>query len=205
MKRIVSALLILVLVLALGAIAYADYGIVVTKHPTDETRTAGGTAWFVSGAQFYETLDWTFVDPTGHEYTVQQFRNMFPYVTVEGEYSTNLTVRNLSLELNGWAVFCNFHSSADNAKTNWAFFHVNTYTAPAYAAPSYGYYQDGNTTYYWDGTSLTTFWDGTMMYTGTDGSTNFAGTDGSYFRVYPDGSWDSYDASTGTYDGGMIF
>ena len=124
MKNVASVLLVLVLILALGGAAYADYGITVTRHPQDEIRAAGETVWFDAGAQFYDTADWTFVDPCGGEHTALEFRGMFPSVTVEGENTTNLTVGNLSTELNGWAVFCSFHSSIDNAKTNWAFFHV---------------------------------------------------------------------------------
>ena len=215
MKKVVSVVLVLVLVLALGAVAHADFGIVVTKHPTDETRAVGETAWFVSGAQYYTSMDWSFVDPSGRTYTVNEFRNMFPTVTVEGEFTTTLTVKNLSMELNGWAVFCNFHSSGDNASTNWGFFHVNpsvvptytapTYTTPTYTTPTYDYYTYGDTTYYWDGTSLTDFGDGSMMYTGTDGSVNFVGDDGSYFNVYSDGSWDSYDAASDSFSGGMVY
>ncbi len=144
MKKTVSVVIVLVMLLALGAVAYADYGILVTKHPTDETHAEGETAWFVSGAQYYNTLDWTFVGPSGREYNVKEFRTMFPYVTVEGENTTTLTVRNLSSDLNGWAVFCNFHSANDNAKTNWAFFHVYAYVptyTPVYTDPyPYGGY-----------------------------------------------------------------
>ena len=140
MKKTVSLILVLVLVLALSASAFADFGIVVTKHPTDETRAAGETAWFVSGAQYYSTVDWSFVDPTGNAHTPAEFRSMFPYVTVEGEYTTTLKVGNLTTDLNGWAVFCSFHSNVDNASTNWAFFHVTAYAAPSYAPQYYGYY-----------------------------------------------------------------
>lgn len=133
MKKAVSVFLVLILVLALGAVAYADYGIVVTKHPADESHAVGETACFTSGAQYYSNLDWSFVDPSGGRHTVSEFRDMFPYITVEGECTTMLTVRNLSMELNGWAVFCSFHSSIDNASTNWGFFHVDDY------APTYNY------------------------------------------------------------------
>ena len=121
MKKTVSVVIVLVMLLALGAVAYADYGILVTKHPTDETRAEGG-----------------------REYNVKEFRTMFPYVTVEGENTTTLTVRNLNSDLNDWAVFCNFHSANDNAKTNWAFFHVYAYVptyTPVYTDPyPYGGY-----------------------------------------------------------------
>ena len=77
MKRIFAVAIILVIILAPGAVASADYGIVVTGHPS-----------------------------------------------VEGEYTACLAVGNQTTELNGWAVFCHFHSDIDNANTNWAFFHV---------------------------------------------------------------------------------
>ena len=77
--------------------------------------------------------------------------------------------------------------------------------APTYTTPTYDYYTYGDTTYYWDGTSLTDFGDGSMMYTGTDGSVNFVGDDGSYFNVYSDGSWDSYDAASDSFSGGMVY
>ena len=212
MKKTISVILILVLVLALGAVACADTGIVVIKNPTDETRAAGETAWFVSGAQYYETLDWTFVDPTGNEHTVKDFREMFPYVTVEGENTTTLTVRNLCTELNGWAVFCNFHSSVDNARTSWAFFHVNaytpTYSAPTYTAPTYstyipvnaipdggsfggyGYDENGHLeydVYYSDGSYTTYYYDGSSLTNNLDGSYVYQSNDGSFDFFNNDG------------------
>ena len=75
MKKIVSVILVLVLALALGATAFADSGVPITKNPTDEARSAGGTAWFVSGAANYNSLEWKFMDPAGTFYTVQEFRN----------------------------------------------------------------------------------------------------------------------------------
>ena len=139
MKKLVSAILAVVLVLALSAAAYADYGIVVNRNPVGGTWAEGESAWFDVSAQYYSTLDWTFVDPCGGEHSVQEFRAIFPDVVVVGEDTTMLTVGNLSSELNGWAVFCSFHSDIDNAKTSWAFFTV-TDRVPAYSVnPYYGY------------------------------------------------------------------
>lgn len=132
MKKLVSAILVVVLVLALGAAAYADYGIVVTRNPVSGTFAAGETACFDVSAQYYSTLDWTFVDPCGGEHSVQEFRSIFPDIFVYGEDTTMLTVSNLSTELDGWAVFCSFHSNIDNARTSWAFFSV------ADSVPAYG-------------------------------------------------------------------
>ena len=124
MKRFFAVAIILVIILAPGAVASADYGIVVTGHPSDSTCFSGDTAGFYAEARFYNTMDWIFVDPCGGEHSAAEFRSMFPSVTVEGEYTSCLTVGNQTTELNGWAVFCHFHSDIDNANTNWAFFHV---------------------------------------------------------------------------------
>ena len=132
MKKAVSVILVLILVLSLGASAFADYGILVTRHPCDGNCMAGDTVCFVADARYYGSVEWIFVDPCGTEYSVPEFLNIFPYLTVEGEYTNILTVRNTGTELNGWAVFCRFHSNIDNASTNWGFFHVNDYTAPFY-------------------------------------------------------------------------
>lgn len=137
MKKTVSVILALILVLSLGGIARADYGILVTRHPADGTCMEGEPVCFFSDAQFYSGVDWTLVDPCGKEYSVAEFREIFPYLAVEGEYSTMLTVRNPSIELNGWAVFCNFHSAIDNASTNWGFFHVSEFAVPSYNDPTY--------------------------------------------------------------------
>ncbi len=134
MKKFVSAVLVLVMVLALGATAFADTGIYVTKNPTDEVRAEGGTAWFVSGAMNYNTLSWTFISLDGTKYSVQDFRTRFPYATVEGEYTTTLTVRNLGTEMNGWGVFCTFSNNNGPTDTAMAFLYVSAYVA-TYSAP----------------------------------------------------------------------
>lgn len=141
MKKIISALLAAVLVLALGtaAYAYADYGIVVTQNPLSGTWAEGENATFSAGAQYYSTMEWTFVDPCGCEHAVQEFLEMVPGVTVEGEYTTMLTIRNVNSDLDGWAVFCGFHSNIDNAKSSWAFIKVSD-AVPAYRVnPYWGY------------------------------------------------------------------
>lgn len=222
MKKFTSVVLVLVLVLALGATAFADSGIYITKNPTDEVRSAGGTAWFVSGAANYSSLSWTFMSPDGAKYSVQEFRGRFPYATVEGEFTTNLTIRNLDTEMNGWGVFCTFSNAYGPTDTAMAFLYVSayvaptytytaptytttTYTAPTYTVPTYDYYTSGNTTYYRDGTSLTDFGDGSMMYTGLDGSMNFVNENGSFFNVYPNGMWSFYDSLTDSYTGGIFY
>ena len=87
MKKLISVTLILMLVFALGCTAFADSGVPITKNPTDEVRSAGGTAWFVSGAYNYNSAEWKFMDPNGTFMNAQEFRNRFPYATVTGDDS----------------------------------------------------------------------------------------------------------------------
>lgn len=220
MKKIISVALILVMILALGATAFAASGVPITKNPTDEVRSAGGTAWFVSGAYNYNRLSWTFISPDGTKYTVQEFKVRFPAVRIEGENTTNLTIRNLSIDMNGWGVFCSFYNNDGPTDTAVAFLYVNAYTpapAPTYTAPTYNYsysypyyyydddeivmrFEDGTLyTDYLDGSSLTEAMDGSSSYQRDDGYSLDVMPDGSYVEIQPDGSWESYDAATGTY------
>ena len=133
MKKLVSAVLVFLMVLTVSTAAFAEYGIVVTSNPKSETHLAGETACFSADANFYSMVDWSFITPSGMEFSAQEFRSMFPEVYVDGENTTLLTLRNLSPELNEWAVVCNFHNSIDNAHTSWAFLYVSpTYGGPVY-------------------------------------------------------------------------
>ena len=253
MKKIVSVILVLVLALALGATAFADSGVPITKNPTDEARSAGGTAWFVSGAANYNSLEWKFMDPAGTFYTVQEFRNRFPYASVDGERTTNLTIRNLGTDMNGFGVICTFYNNNGPTDTKMAFLYVSAYVAPTYIAPTYSaptytaprttttttyyipygatdggytydangnleydvYYPDGSySTFYSDGSTFTNNLDGTYMYVSNDGSIDIFADDGYYLQTRPDGSyteyhgdgfWESYDALTDSFSGGIDY
>ena len=198
MKKIVCAVFALSLAVVLATAAYAVYGIIVTKQPAEGIWMEGESASFEAEARYYSTVDWTFVDPCGKEYTVQQFRQMFPCVTVEGENTTRLTVNNLSVELNDWAAYCGFHSETDNAKTNWAFIHVNTY-APVYTAPVCEWQPSCTPTccpvqiYCIPPAGITPH---TLQY--TDGADNIIlyNNERCYSQVYKDGSWECFEQNT---------
>ena len=187
MKKIVSVILVLVLALALGATAFADSGVPITKNPTDEARSAGGTAWFVSGAANYNSLEWKFMDPAGTFYTVQEFRNRFPYASVDGEHTTNLTIRNLSTDMNGFGVICTFYNNNGPTDTKMAFLYVSAYAAPTYSAPTYTAptYTAPRTT-----TTTTTYY---IPYGATDGGYTYdANGNLEYDVYYPDGSYSTF-------------
>ena len=136
MKRLISVVLVLVLVLSVGTLAFADNKTAnITKSPTDEVRYVGDTAIFKSAATGYDKLTWNFQSPDKKAVTVEEFKTRFPYAVVEGENTTTLTVKNLSTDMNGWAVYCTFFNGETQVSTTLAFLYVNVYTAPATPAP----------------------------------------------------------------------
>ena len=136
MKRLISVVLVLVLVLSVGTMAFADSKTAnITKSPTDEVRYVGDTAIFKSAATGYDKLTWNFESPDKKAVTVQEFKTRFPYAVVEGENTTTLTVKNLSTDMNGWAVYCTFFNGETEVSTTLAFLYVTVYTAPATPAP----------------------------------------------------------------------
>ena len=126
MKKLISAILILVLVLSMEALAFADHSVpAITKSPTDKVRTAGETAIFSAGATGYDTLSWAFVSPDGIPCSVQDFRYRFPYASVDGEHTATIMIKNLGPDMNGWGVFCSFFSSGVEADTAVAYLLVH--------------------------------------------------------------------------------
>lgn len=97
----------------------------VTKNPTNENKTEGQTALFVSCANAFESLNWTLVAPNGGEYSVQSFRNVFPRATVSGEYSTTLSISNVEKDMNSWGAYCTFYYQGQTARTSTAYVYVS--------------------------------------------------------------------------------
>ena len=144
MKKLVSVVLILVLVLSVGTMTFADSSAVnITKNPTDEVRFVGDNAIFTVAATGYSKFAWNFQSPDGKTYSVQDFRNMFPYARVEGEDTASLTVKNVSTAMNGWAVYCAFFSGNTEFDTTLAFLYVTVYNPTTNTAP-----KTYTTTYY---------------------------------------------------------
>ena len=108
----------------------------ITKNPTNENRTEGATALFVSCANTYESLTWTLVSPNGGEYSVAGFRSLFGGASVTGENSTTLSIANVSTAMNNWGAYCTFYYRGQTARTATAFMYIS---AKAKSAPSGNY------------------------------------------------------------------
>lgn len=177
MKKLVSVVLVLVLVLSVGPLAFANSSAVhITKNPSDEVRFAGDTAIFISGASGYSKLTWNFVSPDEKVVTVQEFRTLFPYATVEGESGTTLTVKNLSTAMNGWSVFCAFSNGETEVDTTLAYLYVSVYTASATPTPAVS------------GTTTTTYYTYYIPVYGNDDDDMYVYVDefGTFTPAHPD-------------------
>ncbi|MBR4549949.1 MAG: hypothetical protein IKO83_08565 [Oscillospiraceae bacterium] len=108
--------------------------LMITKNPTNESRKTGDTALFVACANAYDSLTWTLVAPNGGEFSVQQFRSVFPKAGVSGEYSTTLSIGNIERDMNKWGAYCTFYYKGQSARTSTAYISVKqekpTPTAP---------------------------------------------------------------------------
>ena len=149
MKKLISVVLVLVLALSVGTLAFADNKTAnITKSPTDEVRFVGENAIFQSAATGYDKLTWNFESPDKKAVTVEEFRTRFPYAVVEGENTTTLKVKNVGADMNGWAVYCSFFNGEAEVDTTLAFLYVTVSTAPATPAPKPTSTTTTTTTYY---------------------------------------------------------
>ena len=98
--------------------------LVITKNPTNENRKAGDKAPFVACANAFDSLSWTFISPNGGEYTPANFAKNFPKATVTGQYSTTISVENVSEDMNGWGVYCTFYYKGQTGRTSAAYLYV---------------------------------------------------------------------------------
>ena len=98
--------------------------LIITKNPTDEYKQAGGTATFVACANAYESLSWTFVSPSGGEYSPQNFV-AGSASSLSGQYSTTISVANLETWMNGWGAYCTFYYQGQIARTNTAYIYLS--------------------------------------------------------------------------------
>ncbi len=125
MKKAITVMMILAIVLSLSASAFADNGgIKVTKDPTDEYHFIGETAAFVANARKYSSLTWTVVDPDGYRCTVDEFRSYFPYSNVHGENTGTLIINNVNADMEGYRFFCTFSNSNGAESSAEAVLHI---------------------------------------------------------------------------------
>ena len=137
----------------------------ITKNPTNENKKVGGTATFVACSNIYDSLNWTFVSPSGGEYSPANFV-AGSTASVSGEYSTTISVSKLEDWMNGWGAYCTFYYQGQTARTSTAYIYINGSPAPA-PAPAPVPVPDGGTFYGsvvdWNYSSVSVNLDGTTV------------------------------------------
>ena len=125
MKKAITILMVLAIVLSLSATAFADNGgIKVTKDPTDEFKFIGETAAFVANARKASNLTWTVIDPDGYRCSVDEFRSYFPHSYISGDTTGTLIINNVNADMDGYRFFCTFSNSNGAENSAEAVLHI---------------------------------------------------------------------------------
>ncbi len=105
---------------------------IITKSPTDETVTEGGSAMFVARYENAIWAVWHFVSPDKQtDMTYEAAQTRWPNMEiVNGMYST-MTLRNIPLDLNGWTVYCRYTNNFGSTDTKSALITVKAAPTPA--------------------------------------------------------------------------
>lgn len=110
----------------------------VTKNPTGECLPLYGSTWFIAHADNAASLEWELVSPWGERLSLADAMSRFPGVELEALEGDTLAVRNVSEEMNGWAVIARFTNGAAYAVTDPAYLYIGDYVH-AYEAVLAGY------------------------------------------------------------------
>lgn len=97
---------------------------VITKHPTKETVTEGGSCSFVARADNTDAYDWFFTKGS-KTYTVAEALKKFKGLKVSGEETEKLKLRKIPLSLDGWKVYCVFTNEKGEIWSKTALITVN--------------------------------------------------------------------------------
>ncbi len=106
---------------------YSGPAPVVTKNPTNESLSTGGTTWFIAHAINATKLTWQAVSPDGLVYTVSEALALHPGLSLENEANDTLAVRNVPFTLNGWGFQARFDGPGGVALSSVAYLFVADY------------------------------------------------------------------------------
>lgn len=103
----------------------------VTKSPTDERLTEGGTCLFVARADDASSLAWHFVSPDGKtDVAYDAIGSYFPSLSISGSRETTLRLSNVPAGMNGWRVYCRFSNSFGSVSSGQAIISVSAAPTP---------------------------------------------------------------------------
>ncbi len=100
---------------------------VITKNPTSESLSTGGTTWFIAHARNADRLTWQVVSPEGLVYSAAEAMKLHPGLALENEANDTLAVRNIPFTLNGWGFQARFEGTGGVAVSSVAYVYVADY------------------------------------------------------------------------------
>ena len=108
---------------------------VIKKSPTSETVAEGGSCYFAANYENALWAVWHFVSPDGQtDLTYEQAQERFPDVQILNGMYSQMQLKNISLDMNGWKVYCRYSNRSGSADTDKAT--INVIQLPTAAAPA---------------------------------------------------------------------
>lgn len=92
--------------------------IVITKHPSSETVSAGAGTWFIARAENATQITWEFFSPDGTMYSLQQAMSAHPGLILEALPEDTLGLRQIPASFSGWSARARYDGPGGTATTN---------------------------------------------------------------------------------------
>ena len=96
----------------------APAAIVITKHPSSETVSAGDRTWFIASAENETQITWEFFSPDGTMYSLQQAMSAHPGLVLEVLPEDTLGLRQIPASFSGWSARARYDGPGGTATTN---------------------------------------------------------------------------------------
>ncbi len=112
-KRFISLILVLILVFALSANAFAAGKPKITKQPATATVKTGGTVKFqIKTSGTVDSIIWHFIDPaTGKDYTGRKIADAVKGLKVGNPNGSTITLKKVPESMHGWTVYAHVNGN----------------------------------------------------------------------------------------------
>ena len=98
---------------------------VITKNPTGETVTEGGSCSFIARADGTEKFEWFFISDNGKQYTEEEAKAVLSGLKIKGGDTEKIRLSHIPMEMDGWSVYCVFSNSVGSIESKQARIYVN--------------------------------------------------------------------------------
>lgn len=133
MKRLVSFLMVVCLLLSCVSVALAAKPS-ITKQPETQTVKAGGKLTFKVKAKNAagQSITWYFTNPeTGESTTGKKLSSVVPGVKVKNANSLNITLSKIPEEMHGWTLYCHIGAKSSGVNSDAAMILIAGKEVPA--------------------------------------------------------------------------